>query len=64
MGQIFIIYRPEEKNKRVANVCEGSYYQCKNQNYLQTWLLPKFPTMSEKCIIHRPLKHQKRLKNG
>ena len=51
-----------KKFKRVASGCKWSFCQCKNQKYLQIWLLPRFPIMSEKCIIYRPLKHQKSLK--
>ena len=52
------------KIKRVASGCKGSFCQCKNQKYLQIWLLPKFPIVPEKCIIYRPLKHQKKAKNS
>ena len=34
----------------------------KKQQYHQIWLLPGFLTMSEKCILYRPLKRLKRLK--
>ena len=66
----WITYRPDlhnlqtrrKKFKRVASGCKGSFCQCKNQKYLQIWLLPRFPIIPEKCIIYRPLKHQKKLK--
>ena len=51
-----------KKIKGKASDCKGSYCQYKNQKYLQILLLSRFPIMSEKCIIYRSLKHQKRLK--
>ena len=48
--------------RRAASGCKGGLYQCKNQKYLQIWLLSRFPIIPEKCIIYRQLKHQKRLK--
>ena len=57
-----MIYRPEEKITRVGSGCKWSLCQSKNQKYLQIWLLPRFPIMSEKWIIYRLLKHQKGLK--
>ena len=62
IDQICIIYRTEEKIKRVASGCKGSSCQYKNLKYLQVSLLPRLPIMSIKCIIYRPLKHQKRLR--
>ena len=43
----WIIYRPDLHNlqtrikrmKRVASSCKGNFCQCKNQKYLQIWLL-------------------------
>ena len=64
------MYRPDMNNlqtrrkkfKGVASGCKWSFCQLENQEYHQIWLLPKFPFMSEKCIIYRSLKHQKSLK--
>ena len=52
------IYWPTKKS------CKGIFCRCKNQKYLQIWLLSRFPIVSEKCKIYRPLKHQERLKNS
>ena len=48
--------------KRVGSGCKWSFCQCKKQQELQIWLLPRFPVMSEKCTIYRWLEHQKMLK--
>ena len=55
----WIICRPDlhnlqtrrKKIKRVAGGCKGNFCQCKNQKYLQLWLLPRFPIRLEQCII-------------
>ena len=66
----WIICRPDLYNlqtkrwkiKRLASGCKGSFCQCKNQKYLQIWLIPRFPIIPQKCIIYRSLINQKRLK--
>ena len=52
------------KKLRTSNGCKESFCQSKNQKYFQIWFFPRFSIMSEKCIIYRPLKHHKRLKNS
>ena len=51
-----------KKFKRLVWGYKGSFCQRKNENYLQRWPFPRFPTIPEKCIIYRSLKYQKRLK--
>ena len=52
-----------KKIKRVANDCKGSFCQCKNQKYLQIWLLPKFPIMFKKHNL-QTIETPKKLKNS
>ena len=52
----WIIHRPDldnlhtrrKKTKRVASGCKGNFCQCENAKYFQIWLLPLFPSISEK----------------
>ena len=62
MDQICIIWRPGKnfRVKSVANGLERSFCQCKNQKYLQIWLLLRLPITSEKCINYRALKKTKK----
>ena len=52
------------KKLRTSNGCKESFCQSKYQKYFQIWFFPRFSIMSEKCIIYRPMKHHKRLKNS